>query len=462
MTRSRLVGLFLGIGLAGVTMLLPLPGLGVEGRKALALTLMTVTFWAFQVAHSGFVAGLFLMLLIILGVSTPKVVLNPLVGSSTFLIIGAYLLAAAVRSSCLGERIAYAIMLRFVSSYRSLILAIFLLSFVLSLLIPHAWPRSFLMMSVMLVMIRTAGIGKQDAKQIGFAVFASTVPISMIFLTGASVTNPLALHYAQVNLGWFGWLKVMGLPALLTSVLTLGLFLLIFRQNEPIHFDTVAIRRLYKELGPLSVKEKRILIWLGIAIIGWFTDSIHGIDIGWITFLIAVLMSFPLIGEVLEGHHWKEVPLNIILYIAAAIAIGTVGSETGMSAFIAGSLLPTTVPTNPYILALVVTTFTLLVHMALGSVLSGMGVTIPALLAFTSVLGNVNPLVISLWAYTVVGSHFILPFHHTNVLVGVGEENGLYCQKETMRLGFPLIAVVYFITVLVQTSWWQLLGVFYI
>ncbi len=462
MARSRLVGLFLGIGLAIVSMMLPLPGLGIEGRKTLALTLMTVTFWALQVAHSGFVAGLFLMLLIIFGVSTPAVVLSPLTGSSTFLIIGAYLLAAAVRSSCLGERIAYAIMLRFVSTYRSLIVAIFLLSFVLSLLIPHAWPRSFLMMSVMLVMIRTAGIGKQDAKQIGFAVFASTVPISLIFLTGASVTNPLALHYAQVNLGWFGWLKVMGLPAMIASVLTLGLFLLIFKQNEPINFDTVAIRKLYADLGPLSEKEKRILIWLVIAIFGWFTDSIHGIDIGWITFLVTIFMSFPIIGEVIEGHHWKEVPLNIILYIAAAIAIGTVGSETGMNAFIANWLLPAQVPSNPYMLALVVTTFTLLVHMALGSVLSVMGVTIPALLAFISVLGNVNPLVVVLWAYTVIGAHFILPYHHTNILVGVGAENGLYCQKETMRLGFPLIAVVYFITVLVQTTWWLMIGVFYI
>jgi len=272
MGRTKLHGLFLGVVLALVCFALPLDGLSVEGRKALAPTVMTVVFWAFQVSHSGYIAGLYLVLLIILKVAKPTVVLAPLATSSTFLIMGAYLLAASVRSSELGERIAY-FMLCFVTSYRSLIIVIYLLTFVLSLIIPHAWPRALLIMSVMLVVINTAQIGVQDARQIGFAVFASS----------------------------------------------------------------------------------------------------------------------------------------------------------------------------------------LIVHLLLGSVLSVMGVAIPALLAFVSGV-SIDPLVIVLWAYTVIGSHYILPFHHMNVLVGVGEGNGLYSQKETIRLGIPLIAVVYFITVVVQTLWWKALG----
>jgi di/tricarboxylate transporter len=46
-----------------------------------------------------------------------------------------------------------------------------------------------------------------------------------------------------------------------------------------------------------------------------------------------------------------------------------------------------------------------------------------------------------------------------NVLVGQGEENGLYSQKETIKLGIPLIAVVYFITVVIETSWWKILKI---
>ena len=61
-----------------------------------------------------------------------------------WLVIGAYLIASAVKESGLGERIAYAFMLKFVRDAKSLIISIFALTFVLSLLIPHPFPRAFL------------------------------------------------------------------------------------------------------------------------------------------------------------------------------------------------------------------------------------------------------------------------------------------------------------------------------
>src|SRR5690554_963882 len=233
-------------------MILPLEGLEHTGQMGLALSLMTVTFWAFQVAQSGYIAGLYLALLIILQVSTPAVVLSSWLGSSVYLVIGAYLIAAAVRDSGLGERIAYHFMLRFVRSFKTLIVAIFLLTFVLSLLIPHAWPRAFLIMSVMMVLIKSAKVEQGDAIKIGFTVFASSVPISMIFLTGASVTNPLAIEYAGVSVGWMQWLKVMGVPMIFASIATCILILLLFKPSKPLEVDTQAIREKLQELGGIT------------------------------------------------------------------------------------------------------------------------------------------------------------------------------------------------------------------
>jgi di/tricarboxylate transporter len=190
----------------------------------------------------------------------------------------------------------------------------------------------------------------------------------------------------------------------------------------------------------------------------WSLDFLHGIDIGWVTFLLAMCMSLPIVGEVLEPKHFKEVPIQVLIFISAATAIGKVGSETGMNAYIAHMVLPSFTPSNIFLLATVVTTFTLMVHMVLGSVLSVMGVAIPALLAYIAPL-EINPMVVVFWSYTVIGSHYILPFHHMNVLVGQGEGNGLYSQRETIKLGIPMIAIVYFTTVVVETLWWKLLGI---
>ena len=45
-----------------------------------------------------------------------------------------------------------------------------------------------------------------------------------------------------------------------------------------------------------------------------------------------------------------------------------------------------------------------------------------------------------------------------NMLVGLGEDNGMYSQKETIRLGIPFIIVIYVMTVLIEVPYWSMLG----
>ena len=91
---------------------------------------MTVVWWATQVAQSGYVGGIYLILLIVLGVAEPELVFKSWTGSTMYLIIGAYLIASAVKDSGLGERIAYAFIIKFVRSYRGILISIFVLTFI--------------------------------------------------------------------------------------------------------------------------------------------------------------------------------------------------------------------------------------------------------------------------------------------------------------------------------------------
>ena len=51
---KKKLGLLLGLGIASTIAILPIDGLTYEGRMTLGLTLMTVVFWAFQIAQSGY------------------------------------------------------------------------------------------------------------------------------------------------------------------------------------------------------------------------------------------------------------------------------------------------------------------------------------------------------------------------------------------------------------------------
>ena len=107
-------------------------------------------------------------------------------------------------------------------------------------------------------------------------------------------------------------------------------------------------------------------------------------------------------------------------------------------------------------LALLIALISMVVHMFMGSVIAVMGVVIPSVLILTESMG-IPPLATALIVYIAIASHYILPFHHLNMLVGQGEENGMYTQKETIRLGVPLTIVV-FILVLVEVLWWNIVG----
>ena len=68
---------------------------------------MTVIFWAFGIAQPGYTSGLYLLFLAVFKVADTKLIFSTWTTSMMYLIIGAYLIATAVKESGLGERIAY-------------------------------------------------------------------------------------------------------------------------------------------------------------------------------------------------------------------------------------------------------------------------------------------------------------------------------------------------------------------
>lgn len=448
------IGFIAGIIVALVIWFAPLPGIEGNAKLMLAFTLMTVVWWALQIAQNGYTAGVLLALMCIFQLDEPAEIFYAWTGTTMWLVIGAYLIANTVKTSGLGERIAYNYMLRFVTGYKSIIIGVFALTAILSLLIPHPWPRAFLIIAVMSVVIESSGIEKADAVKIGFSVFAASVPCSLIFLTGDAVINPLAASYAG-GTDFVGWLTIMGVPAVVLSIITLLLFLVLFRPVREYTVDKDAIREKLEGMSKMSGTEVKTLVWVVIAIVLWFTESIHGISIGWVTFAIGMLLSMPIIGGLNGPQDWNAVPIHVLVFLTAAMAIGHVGADTGMNAWIA-SFMPTSVPDNMILIAIIIVALSLVIHMLLGSVIAVMGVAVPAILAFAEPLG-IDPMVATMICYMAVAGHYLFPFQHLNTLVGASPDTGNYTQKETLRLGIPLIPVL-FIMGIVMVGWFAIIG----
>ena len=407
--NKPIIGFILGIIVAVVIFFANIPGLERTGQMCMAFSLMTVIFWAFGIAQPGYVSGLYLLLLAVFKVAPTTLIFSTWTTSMMYLIIGAYLIAVAVKESGLG-------------------------------------------------VVKSADIPREDAVKIGFTVFTASIPVSMIFLTGDASINPLAAASCDPEpVGWLKWFEVMGLPMIVTSIITMVMILFMFKPTKEVNVNKTEILEKLEAMGPMSGKELRTAVWVTLAIILWMTDTLHGIDIGWVTLFIAMGMAMPKIGGILTPQSWSGVPVQTLIFLTAAVAIGRVGGATGMNTWIAQTVLPSSVPENMFILAAFITAVSIAIHMLFGSVIAVMGIVIPAMLAFTGSMG-ISTIIPVMIAYIAINAHFILPFHNLAILVGVGEDNGMYTEKETIKFGVPFTIVLFIITVGVAVPWWKVIG----
>ena len=471
---KRYIGFFLAIVVfLLIKFVLPLDSLGSVtlsegGKNCLALSLGAVVMWACGVAQPGYTGILYCALLVLMQVvpdadgvpsmaATVAVAFGAWTKGTMWIVVGAYLIAGAVKDSGLGQRIAYAFMLKFVKSAKSLILSIFALTFVLALLIPHPFPRAFLILAVVSVIAESAGYGEDDRGKLGFLIFAAAVPCSMFFMTGDSTLNPLVASYGAnggAAIGFIDWFIYMSVPMVVATLCTIILALALFKPSKELVYDREEVLAKQAALGKLSEKEIRTIVWLVIAIALWLTVS--GDYLAWVTLVIGVLMAMPVIGEVLTPASWGSVDIKTLMFLTSAMAIGSLGGATGMNAWIADVVLPSTVPANPYLFALLVCALTMIIHMFMGSVMAGLGICVPAFLTFIQGT-SVSPIAVALIVFTAINLHYILPFHNLAILVGEGKDAGGYTSKEAMKMGIPL-TVVTFLVVLVEAFWFSTLG----
>lgn len=454
---KTLLGVLLSIAVALAAWFAPLPGLSPAGQKALAVTLFTVVWWVFNIVPPAYSTLLMLMGYILLGLVTPEQVFHIWALPLMWLIIGSFLIAAAVTKSGLAERVATFFIIRYATSYRSLIILTYLLGFVLSFLIPHPFPRALLLMSLMRAIIQKSGMNQADAASVGLSVFVATTATSTILLTGDSTLNLATVGFSGLSLGWLDWPKYMAVPGILASLLMMTLHLALFRQTGPVHIDRSALELEQQKRGAMTRIETVTLLWVGLALLLWCTDSLHGIDPAWVALLVVVGLSLPKVGDVLDAKDLSSgINWPILLFVVGAMAIGTVGKATGLADWLAATLMPATPPENPYLFAALVGGATILIHMVLGSALACMSIVAPPMVHY-AVSAGWSPLFPALLVYTAVAIHYIFPFQQVNILLGQGETGG-YGTRHVLKYGLPLTIVALLVLIPIEVTWWMLLG----
>ena len=325
--------------MALVLLLMP-PPQGIEPimMRAGAVIILAIGMWATAIVPSYFGSLIFLFAAVALAVAPPKVVFSGFHAGAMWLVFGGLVFGLGVKQTGLDTRLVRSLLTHFPKIYIGMIYGVFWVATSLALIVPSASGRVALLVPIMVALAKKLGFGEESKGRTGlilaaslgtmvpaFNILPANVPNMALYGAADSVLN-IQLTYADYFLLNF---PVMGVFAL---VVYPALIAVLFR-DTPRHPDH------QEKISAWAGDEKRLLLFLTIALLLWITDSLHGISPAWVALGVAILCLLPRIGMLPPNVLGGEINYGPLLFLAGVIGLGAVANHAGLGTVIAKNLM---------------------------------------------------------------------------------------------------------------------------
>lgn len=463
MTYLKITAIIAAVLILAVVPFAGLEGLSIEGHIALAIFLLAAVFWMFEpvpiYATSLLVIFLQIMLLssqgalVSLGFAAYEGVnfttfTSTLAHPIILLFLGGFMLAAAAVKFNLDKTITRLVLKPFGSKPMMIVCGLMLVTALLSAFMSNTATTS-MMMTVILPVI--AALKPEDRLRIGVALCIPTAAniggIATPIGTPPNAIVLAALANEGIRIPFGSWI-VLALPLVLISLIAAWLILLALFKPTATHIEL-------NFEGRFSRSPKAILLTLVfLATIGlWMTEALHGMTSNVIAFL--PVAALPLFG-VLDKHDIRKLPWEVLWLVAGGISLGVSMQNTGLAAWLVGTVDWTSLSLLMLLLLIGVVTFlmanflshtvtaTLITPIVLGL---GIGVTSGELIGFNAVIAG---LVIA------VASSFgmVLPISTPPNAIAIS--TGLVETKDMAKVGILVGIIGLALTMLCAKLYWPL------
>ena len=434
----------------------PPAGLPVTVMHAAALLILTMGLWATGVLPESLTALIFFALAVLLEISKPEVVFSGFTSGTLWLVLGGLVIAEAVRTTGLGERIARVALGTRTWSYPQLVSAAVLVAVALAFLMPATVGRILLLVPILSAVAERHGLppGSRGytgvlfativaSFQCGTAIMPANAP-NLVLAGAAETLYGVHLIYAEYLWAQF---PVMGV---IKGALIVILVCWVFPAKTQGNVEAAEIR-------PMSAKEKRLTIILLVSLGLWVTDFLHGIRPGWIALAAAIIAMLPRIGAVPVTLFQERIKFGSFFYIAAVLGLGAVMLDSGFSKAFGNVMLGVVELRHGADAAN-------FISLSVLSTLASMVVTNPAQPALLAPLAGAFAeatgwsIKAALMTSAVGFSTLLLPYQAPPVVVGM-QQCGLRV-RDALRLTVPLALISVFLLIPVHYLWWRVIGYF--
>ena len=327
-------------------------------------TLITLGIWIFKPFDMSYSAGgMFLTFFaLVLGLK-PAIVFSGFTQSAVWTLVPALFFGFTLQKTGLGRRIALAIIKLFKPTYVSLVIAWVLIGVILSALTPSITVRVAIVMPIAVQCCELCRIEKASKGNslILLTAFAMALVPGSGWMSGA-LWGPIisgminAIPEMQGLVTFDSWFSVLFIPTMLITAIMVAGSMFFLKPKEALSKDAIdEIRR--QPVKEISRQEVITAVILVIVFIMLLTSRFHGMPDA--AMCLAAVFVFFLFG-ILEAKDFNvSINWDLVVFTAIALSLGTMFTETGISGWLAGIIVPALAPIagNPWLFVFVITAF---------------------------------------------------------------------------------------------------------
>lgn len=154
-----------------------------------------------------------------------------------------------------------------------------------------------------------------------------------------SITIALIARMTGVEIRFLDWfLRAFPVVVLLIPVAWRLLLLVYPAEVDRIRGGAAAVRAELEQMGPLTARQKQVLILFALALLLWTADSFWNLPSGWLyiaSVIIALLFTAPRAGVIPWEEASRDIGWGIFILVGGGLALGSGLNQTGVIAIIA-------------------------------------------------------------------------------------------------------------------------------
>jgi anion transporter len=300
---------------------------------------IAILLWATSALPEYLTALLFFAVITLFRAAPADVVFSGFQSEAFWLVLGGFILGAAVRKVGLADRIAHRLAGPLTGSWFSMVAGIVALTYALAFIMPSNMSRIALLMPIVMALADQAGLreGSPGRFALALAVGFGTYELSASILP-SNVPNLIMTGAAEHTYGiQFNYLPYLLLQAPVVGVLKGILIVICLWRMFP-----ASPRRVEADTPPptWSAAELRLSVILLVTLLLWMTDSWHGIRPAWVGLVSACLCLLPRVGFLTSEEFSSAVNFRTCLYLAGILGLAAVVAWSGLGNAIGDRLIP--------------------------------------------------------------------------------------------------------------------------